>query len=149
MGAVASQITSITIVYSMVYSGADQKEYQSSASLAFVQGIHRWPVNSPHKWPVTRKMFPFDDRHHVIPEVSWVRHAIPPMDRYTSLTQRTHDVIITALLRRNDVATSFWRNKDVVITSCARRVPSHTCQVTLDISGGPIESQWGSRKYPG
>ena len=34
---------------------------QSSASLAFVRGIHRWPVNSPYKWPVTRKMFPFDD----------------------------------------------------------------------------------------
>ena len=30
-------------------------------SLAFVRGIHRWPVNSPHKWPVTRKMFRFDD----------------------------------------------------------------------------------------
>ena len=27
----------------------------------FVWGIHRWPVNSPHKGPVTRKMFPFDD----------------------------------------------------------------------------------------
>ena len=37
------------------------RKYQSSASLAFVRGIHRWPVNSPHKWPVTRKMFPFDD----------------------------------------------------------------------------------------
>ena len=35
--------------------------HQSSASLAFVRGIHRWPVNSPHKLPVTRKMFPFDD----------------------------------------------------------------------------------------
>ena len=34
---------------------------QSSASLFFVRGIHQWPVNSPHKWPVTRKMFPFDD----------------------------------------------------------------------------------------
>ena len=39
----------------------DQRKHQSSASLAFVWGIHRWPVNSPHKWPVTRKMFPFDD----------------------------------------------------------------------------------------
>ena len=37
------------------------KKRQSSASLAFVRGIHRWPVNSPHKGPVTRKMFPFDD----------------------------------------------------------------------------------------
>ena len=34
---------------------------QSSASLAFVREIHRGPVNSPHKWPVMRKMFPFDD----------------------------------------------------------------------------------------
>ena len=57
MGAIASQITSLTIVY----SDADQRKHQSSASLAFVRGIHRGPVNSPHKWPVTRKMFPFDD----------------------------------------------------------------------------------------
>ena len=57
MGSIASQITSLTIVYSTVYSDADQRKHQSSASLAFV-----WePVNSPHKWPVTRGMFPFDD----------------------------------------------------------------------------------------
>ena len=61
MGAMTSQKTSLTIVYSIVCSGADQRKYQSSASLAFVRGIHRWPVNSPHKGPVTRKMFPFDD----------------------------------------------------------------------------------------
>ena len=61
MGAMVSQITSLTIVYSIIYSGADQRKHQSSASLAFVRGIHRGPVNSPHKWPVTRKMFPFDD----------------------------------------------------------------------------------------
>ena len=59
--AIASQITSFTIVYSTVYSDADQRKHQSSASLAFVRGIHRGPVNFPHKWPVTRKMFPFDD----------------------------------------------------------------------------------------
>ena len=50
-----------SIVYSIVYSGADQRKHQISASLAFVWGIHRWPVNSPHKGPVTRKMLPFDD----------------------------------------------------------------------------------------
>ena len=61
MGTIASQITSLTIVYSTVYSDDDQRKHQSSASLAFVWGIHRGPVNSPHKWPVTRKMFPFDD----------------------------------------------------------------------------------------
>ena len=58
MGAMASQITSPIIVYSTVHSGANQRKYQSSASLTFVRGIHRWPVNSPHKWPVTRTMFP-------------------------------------------------------------------------------------------
>ena len=60
MGAISSQIT-LTIVYPIVYSGADPRKHQSSASLAFVRGIHRRPVNSPHKWPVTRKKFPFDD----------------------------------------------------------------------------------------
>ena len=49
MGAMASQITSLAIVYSTFYSGADQRKHQSSASLAFVRGIHRWSGNSPHK----------------------------------------------------------------------------------------------------
>ena len=61
MSAVESQITVVSIVYSTVFSGADQRKYQSSASLAFVRGIHRWPMNSPHEGPVTWKMFPFDD----------------------------------------------------------------------------------------
>ena len=61
MGVIASQITSLTIVHSTVYSDVDQRKHQSSASLAFVWGIHRGPVNSLHKWPVKRKMFPFDD----------------------------------------------------------------------------------------
>ena len=73
MTTIASQITSLTIVYSIVYSDTDQRKYQSSASLAFVRGIHRGPVNSAHKWPVTRKMFPFDDvimrgNHTTVPE---------------------------------------------------------------------------------
>ena len=59
--AMASQTTGLWIVCSTVGSGGDQRKHQSSASLAFVRGIHRWPVISPHKWPVTRKMFPFDD----------------------------------------------------------------------------------------
>ena len=61
MGTIASQITTLAIIYSIAYSSADPRKHQSSASLAFVQGIHRGPVNSPHKWPVTRKMIPFDD----------------------------------------------------------------------------------------
>ena len=61
MTMLASQITSLTVVYSIVYSGVNQRKHQSSASLAFVREIHRGPVNFPHKCPVTRKMFPFDD----------------------------------------------------------------------------------------
>ena len=49
MSTMASQITSLTIIYSSVYSGADQRKRQSAASMAFVGWIHRWPVSSPHK----------------------------------------------------------------------------------------------------
>ena len=68
MSAMASQITSLTIVYSTVYSGGDQRKHQNSASLAFVWGFHRWPVNFPDEGSVTRRMFPFDD---VIMWFSW------------------------------------------------------------------------------
>ena len=76
MSIMASQITSLTIVYLTVYSGADQRKYQSSALLTFVWGIHRSPVNYPHKGPETRKKFSVDDvimiyamksRNHVWP----------------------------------------------------------------------------------
>ena len=92
MGRTASQITSLTIVYSTVYSGADQRKHQSSASLAFLWGIHRWPVNSLHKWRSTRKMFPFADvimvigcfKHRLgLLELRWIvssrdRYEFPP-----------------------------------------------------------------------
>ena len=65
MDAMAAQITSLTIVYSTVYSGADQRKHQSFASLDFVRGIHRWPVNSPHKRPVTRENVSNGWRHNV------------------------------------------------------------------------------------
>ena len=61
MSAMASQITGVSMVYSTFCWGADQRKHQSSASLTFVRGIHRWPVDSPHKWSVTRKMFSLDD----------------------------------------------------------------------------------------
>ena len=68
MGAMVSQITSLMAVYLTVYSGADQRKHQSSMSLAFVRGIHRSPVNSPHKGSVMWKMFPFDD---IIMHFAW------------------------------------------------------------------------------
>ena len=57
----APEITRLTIVYLAVYSGTNQRKHQTSVSVAFVRGIQRWPVNSPHKGPVTQIMFPFDD----------------------------------------------------------------------------------------
>ena len=71
MSTMASQITSVSIVYSTVCSDRDQRKHQSSASLAFVPGIHRWPVNSPHKWAITREMFPFDDVIMCIEMSTW------------------------------------------------------------------------------
>ena len=73
MSAIASQITSLTTVYVTVYPYADQRKHQSSASLAFVRGIHRRPVNSPHKGPVTRKMYPFDDVIMIRSRSSWCK----------------------------------------------------------------------------
>ena len=79
MGAIASQITSLMIVYSIVYLSADQRKHQSSASLAFVRGIHRWTVNSPYKWPVTREMFPFDDVIILHVSCDLLLRTVPPM----------------------------------------------------------------------
>ena len=76
MDTIASQITSLAIVYSTGYSDADQRKHQSSVSLAFVWGIHRGPMNSPHKWPVTRKMFRFDDVIMKCLQQFW-SHALP------------------------------------------------------------------------
>ena len=61
MTTMVSQIINLTIVYSTVYSGTDERKHQNSASLTFVRGIHRVPVNSPNKRPATQKMFQFYD----------------------------------------------------------------------------------------
>ena len=60
MGAISSQVTGGWIAYSSVCSGVDQSKHQRSISLAFVREIYRWPVNSPCKGPVTRKIIQFD-----------------------------------------------------------------------------------------
>ena len=104
MGTIASQITSFTIVYSTVYSDADQRKYQNSASLAFVWGIHRRPVSSPHKWPVTRKIFPFDD-------VIMDRHGgMPPLSSTQIFTQKTTQIWMKTWLRDN---TNIKKTKEI------------------------------------
>ena len=82
MGAMESQVTSLTIVYLTFYSGKDQRKYQSSVSLAFVRRIHRWRVNSPHKVPVTRQGFHlmtsswFDGITNVLFKLSIAMHGV-------------------------------------------------------------------------
>ena len=124
MGAIASEITSLTIVYSTVYSEADQRKYQSSASLAFVQGIHRGPVNSPHKWAVTRKMFPFDD---VIMLVCNIQNDTDDMIIAAQLFWQCYVNMFILLIGRNDECrqkqiglrenTWFWKNPDILPSS--------------------------------
>ena len=87
MSALASQITSLTIFYSTVYSRRRTKKRQRSTSQAFVQGIHRWPVNSLHKGPVTRKMFPLDD------VTMWMQGMPTSLDENRALTQ-SRDVVL-------------------------------------------------------
>ena len=82
MGMMASHITSLTTVYSTVYLGEDQRKHQSSTSLAFVWGIHRGPVNSPHKWPVTWKMFPLDDVIMLFHVSAWCKVSAKPLPRW-------------------------------------------------------------------
>ena len=64
MGAMASQITSLTIVYSTVYSDADQRIHQSSASLAFVQGNSPEPGEFPAQMASNAEKVSISWRHH-------------------------------------------------------------------------------------
>ena len=110
MGTIASQITSLTIVYSIVYSDTDQRKHQSSASLAFVREIHRGPVNSPHKWPVTRKMFPSDDVIMMI----WINCELCVINVYEkrghrgggTFTNRDYNIDIRACI--NNYINTIW-----------------------------------------
>ena len=103
MSELASQITSVSIVCSTIHSAADQRKHQSSASLAFVQGIHRWPVNSPHKRPVTRKMFPFDYVITVFCQNDWTTETEYVMYHYTDVIMSTMASQITSV--SNDCST--------------------------------------------
>ena len=113
------QITSLTIVYSII-SGADQRKHQSSASLVFVRGIHRRPVNSPHKGPIARKMFPFDDVimiclmgqyncYHSCP-IRVVRSSLCNMPVNTNYLRRC--VYLRSTSRIRICAVVQWKNAD-------------------------------------
>ena len=108
-GPMASPITSLTLVYSTVYSGADQRKHQSSASLAFVQGIHRWPVNTPNKRPVTRKMFPFDG---IMASVNTVKRLWRVVVQCSiSITRTNHDANTTQIRVNRPINLSMGWNR--------------------------------------
>ena len=112
MATMASQITSLTIVYSTAYSGADQRKHQSSASLAFVRGIHRWLVNSPHKRPVTRKMFPFDAVIMWKPRVVIMPRVVITLSSLeVSLQQPPVPTMTTAVISKILHRKQFWLNE--------------------------------------
>ena len=92
ISAMASQITGVSIAYLTVCSGPNQIKYQSSASLAFMMGVHRWPMNSPHKGPVTWKMLPLDDVILII-GIQWVCKSL-----------RVHIIHVNEIVNEIDLA---------------------------------------------
>ena len=71
---------------SRFFSGAHHRKHPSSASLTFVEGIHWWPVDSPHKRTVTRKMFPFVITASWIPTVAVVLYPYSRDTGHLTLT---------------------------------------------------------------
>ena len=121
MAAIVSQIAGVPIVYSNVYSGADQRKHQSSASLAFLRGIHRWPVNSPYIGAATRKMFPFDD----VILLLWNLLICCPMYMnchgdfmLTNVETNAHHYTLTGIAHRLQVAGYFahfiWQKSSII-----------------------------------
>ena len=109
MSPMASQITSFTIVYSTVYSGADQRKHQSSASLP-LWGDSPMTGEFPHKGPVTRKMFPFDDVimwwFTLIPFASWLLLPTLPLNYALSCSEN-------GLVPQERIKTIFSQNKPI------------------------------------
>ena len=126
MGAIESQITSITIVYSFVYSDAYQRKHQSPASLAFVWGNHRGLLNSQHKWSVTRKMFPFDDVIMVVIYTHWEETHVIDDNNLQELLQSFNDLLIPLLLKQHKKPEEKWPPcHNLSSHPCARRGHGH------------------------
>ena len=100
MSSMTFRFTGVSIVYSTVCSDADQRKHHSSTLLALVTGIHQWRVNSLHKEPVTREIFPFDD---IIMTTS--------DDRVGMMTTRGFQCTVLLLYRfpsETRIALKFW-----------------------------------------
>ena len=133
MSTMPSQITSRTIVYSIIFSVADHRKHQSSAPLALVRGIHRSPVNSAHKWPMKREMLPLVIMRHLWKALwsSWLCKCLYPENSFNNqfnvmffvtACMYFHNIFIRTILgvnvccygfhcpacRTYEIATRFW-----------------------------------------
>ena len=140
----ASQITSLRIVYSTVYSGPDQRKHQISASLAFMRGIHRWLVNSPHKGPVTRSRLSSDWGPYLLGGPDLLGGTPRPRTRYgvpnpTNLHWHTYGVILNTVhnsdwLRLGNVLNNMYHIRKVV----SRHKNDHCSRDTQPMSGNTM-----------
>ena len=137
MSAMASQTTGVLIVYSTVCSGADQRKHQSSASLAFVRGIHRWPVHSPHQGLVTRKMLPF---YHVI-----MKRCHNEVDGYPNCLFSILSLIMYPTfyvsLANSLFEVRVWMNDYRKCLSCDYLSMPYTQSISVNIKKHPIEHE--------
>ena len=132
MSAMASQNSSISTVLA-VCSVAHQRNHQSSASLAFVRGIHRWPVDSPHKGPVTRKIFPIWWRHHdqVISLYHGICRVCNNIPQRSQEVGRIHMYVNWSRQSCTDVASSCPRQKYKVNFSHPFEIDHHISRLAL------------------
>ena len=111
MDAIAPQITGVSMVCSTICSGADRRKHQSSASLAVVRVLRWWPMNSPHKGPVTRKMFPFDDA------ITWPGNAHTTENK-RSIWHQFDNFVVTGGRGGCAVMTTYGATSDTKVKSC-------------------------------
>ena len=141
MSAMASQITSSSIVYSTVSSGADQRKHQSPAPLAFVSGIHRWPVNSPHKEPVTRNIFHLITSSWLLPSLQFIHplsptlthpHAHSPVHYFSPIHSTNRSLSLTHSFT-HPVTHSF--TPGLLTHSLTHSLSIGVCEAQLEVAG--------------
>ena len=148
MGMMASQITSFTIVYSTVYSGADQRRHQSSVSLAFVLGINRWPAQGFNGFwvillPMSVRYF-LNDNH--FPRLTHC--GLVMLFGYTVRVNMGTGVVVWWL------QAITWNDVDLSVLSILRAV-SQVCMklncnmcLMITLPGTNELTHWGRDKWP-
>ena len=156
MSAMASQITGVSIVYSSVYSGADQRKHQNSASLAFVRGIHRWPVKRASNAENASIWW----RHHVpVPWIVVVKTCVAVSDDKTGimttpvlqwihlydieLTGSFPSVYVTKVHSEDDTPTFIIRR---VLTGSCGKVPVSFTQFPPDGVLWSAANEWYAKR---